>query len=61
LRGLRERMILAEDMYVTRGGQQIKVLPKGAELSSVALEHIFKLARYDAVTEPLKVIVPTGN
>jgi len=61
LRGLRERMILAEDMFVTRGGQQIKVLPKGSELSSVALEHIFKLARYDAVTEPLKVIVPTGT
>lgn len=61
LRALRERMILAEDMFVTRGGQQVKVLPKGYELSSVSLEHIFKLARYDAVTEPLKVIVPTGS
>ena len=61
LRGLRERMILAEDMYVSRGGQLVKVLPKGYELSGVALEHIFKLARYDAVTGPIKVIVPTGN
>jgi hypothetical protein len=58
LRGLRDRMILAEDMFVSRGGQQVKVLAKGTELSSVALEHIFKLARYDTVTEPIKVIVP---
>ena len=58
LRALREKMILAEDMYVSRGGKQIKVLPKGYELSSVSLEHIYKLARYDAVTEPIKVIVP---
>jgi response regulator RpfG family c-di-GMP phosphodiesterase len=61
LRGLRDKMILAEDMFVSRGGKQVKVLPKGYELSSVALEHIYKLARYDAVTEPIKVIVPTGN
>jgi response regulator RpfG family c-di-GMP phosphodiesterase len=61
LRALREKMILAEDMFVSRGGQQIKVLPKGYELSGVALEHIFKLARYDTVTEPIKVIVPTGS
>jgi len=61
LRALREKMILAEDMYVSRGGKQVKVLPKGYELSSVALEHIYKLARYDAVSEPLKVIVPTGS
>lgn len=60
LRGLREKMILAEDMFVSRGGQQIKVLPRGYELSSVSLEHIYKLARYDPVTEPIKVIVPAG-
>lgn len=61
LRSLRDRMILAEDMFVSRGGQQIKVLAKGTELSGVALEHIFKLARYDTVSEPIKVIVPLAT
>lgn len=60
LRNLREKMILAEDMFVTRSGQQMKVLPKGYELSSVSLEHIAKLARYDSITDPLKVIIPSG-
>ncbi|WP_428565034.1 MAG: HD domain-containing phosphohydrolase [Solidesulfovibrio sp. DCME] len=58
LKNLREGMILAEDMFVTRGGQQLKVLPRGYDLSSVALAHIAKLARYDAVTDPVKVIIP---
>jgi len=57
LKSLRDKMILAEDMFVTRGGKQVKVLPRGYELSSVALEHIAKLARYDAVTDPVKVII----
>lgn len=61
LKSLRDRMILAEDMFVTRGGQQLKVLPKGYELSSVSLAHIAKLARYDTVTDPIKVIVPAGT
>ncbi|MEL7641090.1 MAG: HD domain-containing phosphohydrolase [Solidesulfovibrio sp.] len=58
VKSLREGMILAEDMFVTRGGQQLKVLPRGYALSSVALAHIAKLARYDAVTDPVKVIIP---
>jgi response regulator RpfG family c-di-GMP phosphodiesterase len=59
VKSLREKMILAEDMFVTRKGQRMKVLPKGYELSGVALEHISKLARYDAVTDPIKVIIPS--
>jgi response regulator RpfG family c-di-GMP phosphodiesterase len=61
IKSLRERMILAEDMFVTRGGQDIKVLPKGYELSSVSLEHIAKLARYDSITDPIKVIIPSDS
>jgi response regulator RpfG family c-di-GMP phosphodiesterase len=56
---LREKMILAEELFVTRGGQQVKVLPKGYELSGVALEHIAKLARYDSIKDPIKVIIPS--
>ncbi len=59
VKSLRENMILAEDMFVTRGGQQLKVLSRGAALSSVALAHITKLARYDAVTDPVRVIIPS--
>lgn len=61
VRSLRDTMILAEDMFVTRGGKTFKVLPKGYELSSVSLEHITKLARYDSVTDPVKVIVPSAE
>ncbi|WP_232286170.1 HD domain-containing phosphohydrolase [Solidesulfovibrio carbinoliphilus] len=61
VKSLRDNMILAEDMFVTRGGQQLKVLPKGYALSSVSLAHIAKLARYDPVTDPVKVIVPSGD
>jgi response regulator RpfG family c-di-GMP phosphodiesterase len=60
LKSLRVKMVLAEDMFVTRGGQTMKVLSKGYELSDVSLEHIAKLARYDAVTDPVKVIVPAS-
>jgi response regulator RpfG family c-di-GMP phosphodiesterase len=58
---LREKMILAEDMFVTRGGQKIKVLPKGYELSGVALEHISKLIRYDTIKDTIKVIIPSDS
>jgi len=61
VKGLREKMILAEDMFVTRGGQQLKVLPRGYELSGVSLEHIAKMARYDAITDPIKVIIPSDT
>ncbi|QAZ66411.1 HD domain-containing phosphohydrolase [Solidesulfovibrio carbinolicus] len=59
IKNLREGMVLAEDIFVTRGGQVMKVLPKGYELSDVALAHITKLARYDSITDPVKVIVPS--
>ena len=59
VKNLRDNMILAEDMYVSRGGQQIKVLSRGASLSSVALAHIAKLARYESLTDPVKVIIPS--
>ncbi|MHC1790365.1 HD domain-containing phosphohydrolase [Solidesulfovibrio sp.] len=58
LKKLRDKMILAEDMFVVRGGKEVKVLPKGYELSSVSLEHIAKLARYDSITDPIRVIIP---
>ena len=58
-KSLRARMILAEDMYVTRGGQRQKILPKGYELSDVSLEHIARIAEADPVTDPVKVIVPS--
>lgn len=61
VKSLRDKMILAEDILVTRGGQQIKVLSKGYELSGVALEHIAKLARYDSITDPVKVIIPVDS
>ncbi|MGE4538959.1 MAG: HD domain-containing phosphohydrolase [Desulfovibrio sp.] len=61
VKSLRDNMILAEDMFVTRGGQQLKVLPKGYALSSVALAHISKLARYESVTDPVKVIIPADE
>lgn len=59
VKSLRDNMILAEDIFVLRGGQQMKVLSKGAELSSVTLAHIAKLARYETVTDPVKVIIPS--
>jgi len=61
VKSLRDNMILAEDMFVMRGGQQLKVLPKGYALSSVALAHISKLARYESVTDPVKVIIPADE
>jgi len=60
LKSLRDNMILAEDMFVTRGSQNLKVLPKGYQLSSVALAHIAKLARSDTVTDPVMVIIPAN-
>ncbi|WP_043794622.1 HD domain-containing phosphohydrolase [Solidesulfovibrio fructosivorans] len=61
VKSLRDNMILAEDMFVMRGGQTLKVLPKGYALSSVALAHISKLARYESVTDPVKVIIPSDE
>jgi len=61
VKSLRDNMILAEDMFVMRGGQKLKVLPKGYALSSVALAHISKLARYESVTDPVKVIIPSDE
>ena len=61
VKSLRDNMILAEDMFVARSGQQLKVLPKGYALSSVALAHIAKLARYETITDPIKVIIPTDT
>ena len=43
--------------FVTRGGQVMKVLPKGYELSDVALAHIAKLARYDSITDPVEILL----
>jgi len=59
VKGLRAKMLLAEDMFVTRGDQRQKILPKGYELSDVSLEHISRIAEADPVTDPVKVIVPS--
>ncbi len=61
VKNLRDNMILAEDMFVMRGGKPVKVLPKGYALSSVALAHITKLAHYETVTDPVMVIIPSDS
>ena len=53
---LKEKMILAEDLYSLNSSK--KILAKGHELTSTFLEHLIKYQDLFGLKEPVRVLVP---
>lgn len=55
---LSTRMILMEDIFLTRGGKRIKVLSRGQEISDMAKEYLRKYLAQGYIGQSAKVVQP---